>query len=184
MLMYSPTQYGFVKMIQPRHEIAQHALQRQADADADHPDARNERCHRHAKLVQHHRRERQHEQRVNQRLQIVPAEPGRVTSQPRGSKIVVTPERPFLKQFREANDGKTEITLQPEEGPSLAADWLDSMRARRRPVYDVLRGYQVLVAIKLGVDSYRSGKVMAFDPTARALLREAPPHPEYKPAGA
>ena len=39
------------------------------------------------------------------------------------------------------------------------------MRSREKPVYDVLRGYQVMVAIKLGVDSYREGKAW---PSTRA----------------
>jgi predicted dehydrogenase len=103
-----------------------------------------------------------------------------VQAQPRTSKIVVTPERAFLKQFKEANEGKTEVVIQAENGPGLGDDWLDCMRTRNQPVYNVLRGYQVMVAIKLGVDSYRSGKVMAFDPASRTMLREAPPHKEYK----
>ena len=108
-------------------------------------------------------------------LQIVDA-----GSQPRGSRIAVKAEARFLKQFKEANDGKTEVAIQSEEGPGLGDNWLECMRTRSKPVYDVLRGYQVMVAIKLGVDSYRSGKVMAFDPVARGLLREAPAHKEYE----
>jgi hypothetical protein len=55
------------------------------------------------------------------------------------------------------------------------------MRTRTKPVYDVLRGYQVLTAIKLGVESYRAGKVMAFDPVSRSVLREPLAHKEYLP---
>ena len=97
---------------------------------------------------------------------------------------VVRPERQFLNEFKEANEGKTEVTIEPEPSPNLAEDWLDSMRSRQSPVYNALRGYQVMVAIALGVESYRKGKVMAFDPTRRAIISAPRPHREYPPAGA
>jgi predicted dehydrogenase len=96
---------------------------------------------------------------------------------------VVRPERQFLKEFREANGGSTEVTIDPEPSANLAEDWLDSMRSRQPPVYNALRGYQVMVAIALGVESYRKGKVMAFDPARRAIV-SPPPHPEYPTAEA
>ncbi len=111
-------------------------------------------------------------------LQIVDPERGQ-----RGalSRAVVKAERAFMKQFQEANEGQTQVEFQIEEGPSLADNWLDCMRTRSKPVYDVLRGYQVEVAIKLGVESYRAGKVMAFDPVSRNILRDAPAHAEFPP---
>jgi predicted dehydrogenase len=97
---------------------------------------------------------------------------------------VVRPERQFLNEFKEANDGKTEVTIEPEPSPNLAEDWLDSMRSRQSPVYNALRGYQVMVAIALGVESYRKGKVMAFDPVRHTVVSAPRPHREYPPAGA
>jgi hypothetical protein len=94
---------------------------------------------------------------------------------------VVRPERTFSKEFKEANNGQDEVTIESEQGPNLAEDFLDCMRSRQSPVYNVLRGYQVMVAIQLGVDSYRKGKVMAFDPSRRAALSSPPPHKEYPP---
>ncbi len=100
----------------------------------------------------------------------------------RGNEVaVIRAERQFLEKFREANDGQTEVTIQPEQGPDLVDDWLDCMRSRQTPVYNVLRGYQVMVAIRLGVDAYRQGKVMAFDPKSRRILRQVPPRPEFPP---
>jgi len=99
---------------------------------------------------------------------------------PRGV-AVVRPERQFLDEFKQANDGQTEVTIEPEPSPNLAEDWLDSMRSRQSPVYNVLRGYQVMVAIGLGVESYRTGKVMAYDPVRRRMLPAPPPHKEYPP---
>jgi hypothetical protein len=58
------------------------------------------------------------------------------------------------------------------------------MRNREKPVYDVLMGYQIMVAIKLGVDSYREGKTLAFDPATRRVLKNPPPRRVYLPPGA
>jgi hypothetical protein len=41
-----------------------------------------------------------------------------------------------------------------------------------------------MVAIALGVESYRSGKVMAFDPATRRVLAAPPRHKEYLPQDA
>jgi predicted dehydrogenase len=98
------------------------------------------------------------------------------------SIAVIKPERTFLKQFQEANEGKTEVRIEPgEPRADLIDDWLDCMRSRNKPVYDVLKGYQVMVAIKLGVDSYKQGRVLAFDPTTRRILKEAPARKVYLP---
>lgn len=95
---------------------------------------------------------------------------------------VARAERQFEKEFKEANDGKTEVTIQAEPGDSLADNWLDCMRSRETPVYNALRGYQVMVGISLGVESYRKGRVMAFDPVKRKVLSAPPPPREYPPA--
>ena len=100
----------------------------------------------------------------------------------RGREVaVIRAERQFLNQFKEANDGKTEVTIDPVESPDLADDWLDCMRSRKSPVYNVLRGYQVMTAIKLGVDSYRQGRVMLFDPQTRRIIDKPPDRKEYLP---
>jgi predicted dehydrogenase len=100
----------------------------------------------------------------------------------RRAVAVVKPERPFRDQFSEANGGQTEVIIQSEPGPSLGDDWLDCMRSRQSPAYNVLRGYQVMVAIALGVESYRKGKVMAFDPVRHRVLSAPRRHKEYPPA--
>ena len=95
---------------------------------------------------------------------------------------VVKAERQFQKEFREANDGKTEVTIEPEAGSSLGDNWLDCMRRREAPVYNALRGYQVMAAIGLGVESYVKGRVMAFDPVKQVILPAPRPHREFPPA--
>jgi len=105
--------------------------------------------------------------------------------QRRGRQVaIVRAERQFLKRFQEANEGKSELTIEPGESTDLVDDWLDCMRTRQTTVYNSLRGYQVMVAIKLGVDSYRNGRVMAFDPRARRIIGAPPPHAEYLPKDA
>jgi predicted dehydrogenase len=92
-------------------------------------------------------------------------------------------ERAFMKQFREANEGKDEVIIEADPSPDLGEDWLDCMRSRKQPAYDVLKGYQVMVSIKLGVDSYRQGRVMAFDPKSRQVIYPGE-RKEYLPADA
>ena len=92
-------------------------------------------------------------------------------------------ERAFLDEFRAANDGKEVVTIDAEDSKDLADDWIDCMRDRSEPVYNAMRGYQVMVAIKLGVDSYREGRVMAFDPKTRQMIYP-PARKEYPPAEA
>lgn len=100
------------------------------------------------------------------------------------SGATVRAERQFAEEFKKANGGKSEVSIEDEPGPDLVDDWLDSMRSRNAPVYNALRGYQVMVAIKLGVDSYRYGRAMAFDPVRRRVLGAPPPHKEYPPRDA
>jgi tellurite resistance-related uncharacterized protein len=108
------------------------------------------------------------------------AQPGQAPRRPR-AVAVVKPERQFLKEFREANGGQSTVTIESEATPSLGENWLDCMRSRESPVYNALRGYQVMVAIALGVESYRKGRVMAFDPARRVILNAPPPHKEFPP---
>jgi predicted dehydrogenase len=103
-------------------------------------------------------------------------------SQPRFRQVaMVKAERQFEKEFREANGGKTEVVIEGEPGPSLGDNWLDCMRSREPSFYNALRGYQVMVAIALGVESYRKGRVMAFDPARQVMLSAPRPHKEYPP---
>jgi predicted dehydrogenase len=95
---------------------------------------------------------------------------------------VVRAERAFDKEFRDANGGQNEVKIVVDEGKDLADDWLDCMRSRELPVYNVTRGYQVMVAIRMGVDSYKAGRMMAFDPERKRILPAVPPHKEYPPS--
>lgn len=101
---------------------------------------------------------------------------------PPTTRAVIRAERPFLAKFKEANEGKEEVEIttdQPSE--DLADNWLNSMRSRQAPIYDVLKGYQVTVAIQLGVQSYREGRALGYDPTTRRILTRLPERREYPP---
>lgn len=116
-------------------------------------------------------------------LQVLPSvrQPGQPA--PRGGgRGVITAERTFEKQFKEANDGKTQVDITTETPmEDLVDNWLNSMRSRQAPIYDVAKGYQVTVAIQLGVQSYREGRALGYDPKTRRILTQLPGRPEYPP---
>jgi predicted dehydrogenase len=119
-------------------------------------------------------------------LQVLPnvRQPGQSAGTPPTARAVVRAEREFLARFKDANDGRDEVeiaTTAPIE--DLADNWLNSMRSRQTPIYDVLKGYQVTVAIQLGVQSYREGRALGYDPTARRILTRLPDRREYPPQG-
>lgn len=117
--------------------------------------------------------------------------PGAASTLRRGNSVMtrkltatIRAERSFLKEFKEANDGKEEVVLQSEPSTDSVDDWLDCIRTRKSPIYNAKRGYQVMTGIAMGVESYRTGKVMAFDPTTRKVLPAPPPHREFVPKNA
>jgi predicted dehydrogenase len=117
-------------------------------------------------------------------LQVLP--PARQAPRPNGNppsgRALIRAERAFEAKFKEANEGKTEVEITTDEpAQDLIDNWLDSMRSRKTPIYDVLKGYQVTVAIQLGVQSYREGRAMGFDPVARRVLARPTARPEYPP---
>jgi predicted dehydrogenase len=121
-------------------------------------------------------------------VQVLPPERQRGAApgeRPRGGRAVITAERQFLERFREANDGQTEVTIATDEPTQdLPDNFVESMRSRQAPIYDVLKGYQVTVAIQLGVESYREGRAIGFDPSTRKVLTGLPDRTVYLPSGA
>ena len=115
-----------------------------------------------------------------------PTRGGRTGRGGRGrATATITAEQQFVNKFKEANDGKTQVIVEADEQfDSLGENWLNCMRTRESPVYNVLRGYQVLVAIMLGVDSYREGRALAFDPATKRVLPKPPTRKMYPPAEA
>lgn len=62
-------------------------------------------------------------------------------------------------------------------------NFFDCMRTRKQPVLNPELGYQIMVAIKLGVDSYREGKTKFFDPGADRESSKGPGRPVYEGDG-
>ncbi len=57
------------------------------------------------------------------------------------------------------------------------------VRSRRRPNAHAEIGYRIITAIKLGVNSYREGKTLHFDPRTEQIVEKAPPRPGYEGDG-
>lgn len=93
--------------------------------------------------------------------------------------VELRPERLYEDEFRQRT-GKAVVRTEVDNRDQQAArtahmlNFLECVRTRENPVFDAWFGYQVMVAIKLGVDSYRSGRIMAFDPVAERILGEPP----------
>ena len=52
-------------------------------------------------------------------------------------------------------------------------DFFSCIRSRKRTVLNPELGYQIMTAIKLGVDSYRAGQIKNFDPRTRRVIGKA-----------
>ncbi len=99
--------------------------------------------------------------------------------------IEVKPEYQFAAKFREAT-GHDVLRVEVDQN-NVSADhisnFLDCMRDRSKPVFDAQFGYQVMTAIRLGVDSYRSGRMIAYDPHGERMLPFSGPRPGYEGSG-
>ena len=99
--------------------------------------------------------------------------------------IEVRPEYQFASKFREST-GQDVLRVEVEQADVSNAhigNFLDCMRDRSKPAFDAQFGYQAMTAIRLGVDSYRSGRMMAFDPHGQRVLPFAGPRPGYEGSG-
>lgn len=104
-------------------------------------------------------------------------------------RVEARPERLHADEFRRRT-GQDLIRIDVDNRDQQKArtahmlNFIECVRSRQKPVFDALFGYQVMVAIKLGVDSYRSGRLLAFDPaTERVLDNPLPRHPGFEGDG-
>jgi predicted dehydrogenase len=95
-------------------------------------------------------------------------------------KVVIYPER--LRREEVVEPREYEVPA-GNIGRAHSDDFFASMRSRHAPVLNAELGYQIMVAIKLGVDSYRDGKVKCFDPKAQREVRKAASRPGYEGDG-
>ena len=106
----------------------------------------------------------------------------------RSGEIVARPERLFADEFRKAAGGD-QLVIEVDNGDKKIRadhmlDFLRCVRTREKPVFDARFGYQVMAAIKLGVDSYRQGRVFGFDPATETVLDQpAPRHGGFEGDG-
>ena len=59
----------------------------------------------------------------------------------------------------------------------------ECMRTRKKTVLHPEFGWQLMTAIRLGVDSYRQGRLMLFDPMQRRVVERPPNRPAYSGDG-
>jgi predicted dehydrogenase len=70
----------------------------------------------------------------------------------------------FQKEFREANGGKDEVKLETKPRRDLEGNFLDVIRGNGTLHCNAELGAATMVAIKLGVESYRQRKTMTWSP--------------------
>jgi hypothetical protein len=90
------------------------------------------------------------------------------------NSVTVTPEPAWASKAGERR--RTLLRYEVEESslvPSHVANLLECMRSRKQPILNPEFGYQLMTAIRLGVDSYREGKVMFFDARRRKVVDRA-----------
>ena len=104
--------------------------------------------------------------------------------------VEARPERLYADAFRQRT-GRDLVQVEVDNRDQQKAraahilDFLACVRTREKPIFDAQFGYQVMVAIKLGVDSYRTGRLMGFDPGTETVLDRPPArHPGYEGDGA
>ena len=77
--------------------------------------------------------------------------------------VVIRPEDEFKDQRQE-----TKVALDPRSGHM--DNWLECIRTRQKPTLDADTAYKIMVAINLGVQSYRKEQVMKFDPEREKVI--------------
>ena len=103
--------------------------------------------------------------------------------------VEARPETIYVEEFRRRTGNdlvRIEVDNRDQQKARTAhmLDFLQCVRSRGKPVLDAYFGYQVMVGIKLGVDSYRAGQLMCFDPQSERVLDRAPArHPGYEGDG-
>lgn len=81
-----------------------------------------------------------------------------------GGQLVIRPEDEFKNE-------RQEIRIEAPGGDDHLRNFLECMRTRAKPNLDAETGYKIMVAIALGVESYRKNKVMRFDPQKEEVVR-------------
>ncbi|MBK7931197.1 MAG: Gfo/Idh/MocA family oxidoreductase [Bryobacterales bacterium] len=94
-------------------------------------------------------------------------------------QVRIVPERTYSQD----NVGTVHPVEQGELNRAHTADFFSCMRSRKSPVLDAKLGYQIMTAIRLGIDSYRQKRTMFFDPAAQRVVEQSPARPAYEGDG-
>jgi len=91
----------------------------------------------------------------------------------------------FQTEFVEkTGSSKMYVEVEPHNmGEEHVINFLDCMRSRAKPNCDADFAYKIMTAIKLGVDSYREGKMMLWDPKREQRIDSAPARKIYEGDG-
>ncbi len=54
------------------------------------------------------------------------------------------------------------------------SNFFECMRTRQKPVLDADTAYRAQVTISMGVESFRRGKILYFDPAKERVVEKAP----------
>ncbi|MFQ5738324.1 MAG: Gfo/Idh/MocA family protein [Acidobacteriota bacterium] len=81
----------------------------------------------------------------------------------RGGEMNVTGNGDFVKEFKQMNGGYTKLTLPGDERPHLRGNFFECIRNGGIPYCNVDLGTATMVAIKMGVESYRQSKTLLWD---------------------
>jgi predicted dehydrogenase len=95
--------------------------------------------------------------------------------------VIVEPEWQFLDGFSEkTHAAKMYYEVEPHNAnEEHIYNFLECMRTRQMPHCGIDLSYKVMTAIKLGVDSYREGKMMLWDAERERRVDQAPARKEY-----
>lgn len=100
-----------------------------------------------------------------------------------GNNVVVAPEQ--LERRRESGPGLKTYDAPPAGNTHrLHTDnFFACVRSRKQPNLHAEMGYKIMVAIRLGVDSYRERRVKFFDPRTQRTVDRAPARAAYEGTG-
>lgn len=87
-----------------------------------------------------------------------------------GENAVMTGNGEYVEEFKQSNDGETQVTLQSEPRRDLKGNFIDVIR-RGGPLHcNVDLGAATMVAIKMGVESYRQSKTLLWDSREEIII--------------
>jgi predicted dehydrogenase len=87
-----------------------------------------------------------------------------------GGGLTLTGNGDFVEEFKERNGGYTKVIIPQEERPDLRGNFLNCIRDGGVPYCNVDLGTATMIAIKMGVESYRQSKTMVWDAAAQKVV--------------